>query len=122
MGIALTDIDAVVARGKDRLISAHPPVSEDICSITYTSGTSGIPKGVLSTHGQFAASVKSISLVFLIKRPSTFSILPLAHCFECLSTYIMLYYFDCIRYYSGKIPNMLEDIQALKPTFIAIIP
>ncbi|KAJ1943394.1 medium-chain fatty acid-CoA ligase faa2 [Linderina macrospora] len=122
MGIALTDIDAVVACGKDKPTSAHPLVSEDICSITYTSGTSGIPKGVLSTHGQFAASIKSISLVFLVKQPSKFSILPLAHCFERLSAYITLYHFGSIGYYSDKIPNMLEDIQALKPTSTAVVP
>ncbi|KAJ1949339.1 medium-chain fatty acid-CoA ligase faa2 [Linderina macrospora] len=122
MGITLTDINAVVALGKGKPTSSHPPVPEDICSITYTSGTSGTPKGVISTHGQFATSANGISLVFTIEQPCTFSILPLAHCFERLSAYFTLYHFGSIGYYSGKIPNMLEDIQALKPTFIAVVP
>ncbi|KAJ1944272.1 medium-chain fatty acid-CoA ligase faa2 [Linderina macrospora] len=122
IGITLTDINAVVALGKGKPTSSHPPVPKDICSIAYTSGTSGIPKGVLSTHGQFAASVKSINLVFHVERPSTFSILPLVHCFEHLSAYIILYHFGSIGYYRDKILSMLKDIQALKPTFIAIVP
>ena len=37
-----------------------PPVSADeVCMALYTSGTTGVPKGVLRTHNQLAACVRT---------------------------------------------------------------
>ncbi|KAJ1945410.1 medium-chain fatty acid-CoA ligase faa2, partial [Linderina macrospora] len=116
LGVELTDIGSLVEQGHTNPTGAHPPTPTDLCSISYTSGTSGHPKGVLSTHGQFMKSANAVRLVISLQRPVTFSLIPLAHCFERLVSYFTLSKFGSIGYYSGKVPNFLEDIQALKPT------
>ncbi|KAJ1946847.1 medium-chain fatty acid-CoA ligase faa2, partial [Linderina pennispora] len=122
LGVELTDIDTLVEQGRTAPTDVHPPTPTDLCSISYTSGTSGNPKGVLSTHGQFMKSANAVRLVITLVRPVTFSLIPLAHCFERLVSYFTLSKFGCIGYYSGKVPNFLEDIQALKPTLFAAVP
>ncbi|ORX66938.1 acetyl-CoA synthetase-like protein [Linderina pennispora] len=122
LGIVLTDIDAVVAIGKENPTTAHPPMPEDTCSITYTSGTSGNPKGVVTAHQQFTNTANGVARADPVDRPETFSILPLAHCFERLVTYFTLYQYGAIGYYSGKVPNLLDDLQARKPTFMGVVP
>jgi len=78
----------------DALLAAHQPLTgevnhklEDLASITYTSGTTGVPKGVMMTVESLSFSVtlaldclrKSLPLP---RHPKLFSYLPLSHVAE----------------------------------------
>lgn len=39
-----------------------PPTAEDLCTVCYTSGTTGNPKGVMLTHGNVVAGVCAVIL------------------------------------------------------------
>jgi long-chain acyl-CoA synthetase len=55
----------------------------DLASIIYTSGTTGDPKGVMLSHGNFAALLASLAPVFPLKQTDrVLSVLPLHHTFE----------------------------------------
>jgi long-chain acyl-CoA synthetase len=62
------------------------PVTIDrktLASIVFTSGTTGTPKGVMLTHGNFAADVMMLGRVFpLDSNDVLLSLLPLHHTFE----------------------------------------
>ncbi|MDP4276294.1 MAG: AMP-binding protein [Bacteroidota bacterium] len=54
----------------------------DLANITYTSGTTADPKGVMLTHRNFTANVEhSLSVVNVPEHFRTLLILPLDHCF-----------------------------------------
>ncbi|ORX66939.1 acetyl-CoA synthetase-like protein [Linderina pennispora] len=108
LGIALTDIIVVLQL--------------DICSISYTSGTSGHPKGVVTKHCQFMKSVNAVRLNIDLEAPVLFSLIPLAHCFERLVSYFVISRYGSIGYFSGKVATFLDDIQALKPTAMGAVP
>ena len=56
---------------------------DDLASILYTSGTTGVPKGVMLSHGNFCALIASVSGVFsLDETDRLLSVLPLHHAFE----------------------------------------
>lgn len=65
--------------------SETPPPLErkSIASIVFTSGTTGTPKGVILTHGNFASEVMMLSRVFALDSSDVvLSLLPLHHTFE----------------------------------------
>lgn len=69
------------------LTGEYVPEFADLCSITYTSGTTGVPKGVMMTFGSLSFSV-SLALEQIRKtmdfpsHPRLFSYLPLSHVAE----------------------------------------
>jgi long-chain acyl-CoA synthetase len=61
----------------------HPPDRKSLASIVFTSGTTGAPKGVMLTHGNFSSEVAMLARVFALSGDDTLlSLLPLHHTFE----------------------------------------
>ena len=76
-------------------LDALPPISPDsLAEITFTSGTTGTPKGVLLTHGNFLAENAALRAVFPLQHGDrALSVLPLSHTFE--QTINLLLAFTC---------------------------
>ncbi|HJU12396.1 MAG TPA: AMP-binding protein, partial [Candidatus Binataceae bacterium] len=68
-------------RGK---VQNPPPIERKaLASIVFTSGTTGAPKGVMLTHGNFTAEVMMLGRVFALDGTDiVLSLLPLHHTFE----------------------------------------
>lgn len=101
----------------------------DLCCICYTSGTTGLPKGVMLTHRNILAA--SGSNKFLGENglgpqvgPSDvhISYLPLAHIFERAVQAFLLSTGAKIGFYRGDTLKLLEDLGELKPTFFPSVP
>ncbi|VDD91172.1 unnamed protein product [Enterobius vermicularis] len=101
------------------------PGPKDISTICFTSGTTGVPKGVILTHGNMIATTV---MFFHVKRfamvPSQvlLSFLPLAHMYERICENAAIAIGCRIGYYSGDVRNLLDDMQALRPTVVAMVP
>lgn len=65
---------------------ARPAVEiydEDVASLIFTSGTTGKPKGVMLSHGNFTSLIASLAPLFpLSTNDRVLSVLPLHHTFE----------------------------------------
>ena len=74
------------------LAIANSLQNDDYATITYTSGTTADPKGVVLTHRNYTANVEqSCTLVDINEGWRTLIILPLDHCFaHVVGFYIML--------------------------------
>ena len=109
--------DDVRARAAER-------TGSDLATLVYTSGTTGRPKGVELTHTNFVWDVVQAGRVgseFFRPGESTLLFLPLAHIFGRLIQVI------CVRSgvllgYSTGIPQLLEELAMLKPTFLLAVP
>lgn len=55
-------IPGIMFQGKANPKSSFPPQSHDICTIMYTSGTSGDPKGVVLIYENVMALVRGMDL------------------------------------------------------------
>ena len=62
--------------------SKNKITGDDYANITYTSGTTADPKGVVLSHRNYTANVEqALSLITIPPTYKTLVILPLDHCF-----------------------------------------
>ncbi len=73
----------------EKMVASQQPLaevaswtSEDLLSIMYTSGTTGKPKGVMHTVGNFDATKMAMDELGVRMHPKVFSYLPLSHIAE----------------------------------------
>jgi long-chain acyl-CoA synthetase len=111
--------------------SEHDPVfdarrgavrPEDIASIVYTSGTTGVSKGVVLTHGNLASNlVHSLEVFGLRQDDVSISCLPLSHITARHADYAMFQYGVTVAY-CPNINNLAEILLEVKPTFFVGVP
>ncbi len=99
---------------------------DDVVLINYTSGTTGLSKGVMLSLNNLSGNVKfGHSLDIFHKGGHTLSFLPLAHAYGCAFDFLLpLSTGGCITLL-GKIPTPRILIQALsevKPVLICCVP
>jgi long-chain acyl-CoA synthetase len=94
----------------------------DIFSVVYTSGNTGIPKGVELTHKNIISQLHDINAYFNVQPYyKTLSFLPLAHIFQrtvmsfYLSHNLSIYFIDDVK----VIGQAMKDIQ---PHIITVVP
>lgn len=103
-------------------------VDSDPSSIIYTSGTTGDLKGSLLSHedliGALGRSLKHmiISGYGASFNDVAFSLLPLAHIWERNNSYLAMISVGACIGYAEKPTTLLMDIQAIKPTWVLLVP
>jgi len=96
---------------------------DDICSIVYTSGTTGDPKGVLLRHSGFIESIINTEAVLPLKPDDIFlSFLPLSHLYERVAGNWTPLYRGCCIAFARSVPTVIEDMQAFHPTVLVSVP
>ncbi|GAB2225459.1 hypothetical protein Droror1_Dr00006251 [Drosera rotundifolia] len=100
----------------------------DICTIMYTSGTTGDPKGVLISNEAILSLIAGMmKLLISVKEPLGtedvfLSYLPLAHIFDRVVEECIIFHGACIGFWRGDVKLLLEDIGELKPTVFCAVP
>lgn len=95
---------------------------EDTLAIMYTSGTSGIPKGVILSHKNFVSNITSILAVFPLEHSTkVLSFLPFAHILERIAAYSYIAMGVNI-YFSHDRESFLQDFKTVKPEFCTMVP
>jgi long-chain acyl-CoA synthetase len=123
--IQLLTYDDVIIRGKNNpvLENQRIPDAEDTACIMYTSGTTGLPKGVILTHGNFMASVCGMmARCALTGADRLISYLPLSHVLERSVMHAVIMIGGESGFFSGDIKMLVDDIQELKPTIVPGVP
>jgi long-chain acyl-CoA synthetase len=125
-GVYVTDFASVESLGKEKPVPLRIPSPNDIFAINFTSGTTGNPKGAVLTHAN--AATGCMSPLAILKPHSAekdeyiLSFLPLSHIFERINFISSFYQGASVGLYHGVILEILDDIQALKPTILVAVP
>lgn len=104
--------------------------NDDYATITYTSGTTADPKGVVLTHRNYTANVEqSLSRIEIPSSYRTLIILPLDHCFaHVVGFYIMIACGATVATVQvGATPmetlkNIPGNIREVRPHFLLSVP
>ncbi|CAH2067686.1 unnamed protein product, partial [Iphiclides podalirius] len=131
-GIRIFGYKEVVAKGAQSQIEAVPPSPTDTAIIMYTSGSTGVPKGVVLSHRNMVATLKAFADAIPIRDDDVLmGFLPLAHVFELLAENLCILGGVPIGYStpltmldsSSKIMKGTKgDATTLRPTCITTVP
>ncbi|MHB8586779.1 MAG: AMP-dependent synthetase/ligase [Thermoplasmatota archaeon] len=97
-----------------------------LCTIVYTSGTTGVPKGALLSHRNFTSAAAAadlqlgISKNHLLENQSTMAFLPLAHCYQRLVGFMVLWLGAAVAFTTPS--SLGPDLVQVQPSLIASVP
>ena len=122
-----TDVAAWVARRPSQLAEIASRLAkirpDDLCTIVYTSGTTGDPKGVELAHRSLVDMSRAALQVFpLSETDSTLSFLPYAHVFERINGIFVGLCFGGQTYISRGADHLVAEIGEVHPTVMCSVP
>ncbi|KAG8084444.1 hypothetical protein GUJ93_ZPchr0010g9533 [Zizania palustris] len=128
IGMKLYSWNDFLNMGKDNPAKPCAPKPNDTCTIMYTSGTSGQPKGVMLSHESHAMYVKGVDLFMdqfddkMTTDDVFLSFLPLAHILDRMIEEYFFHKGASVGYYHGDLNALRDDLMELKPTLLVGVP
>ena len=101
------------------------PRAEEAAEIVFTSGTTGLPKGVVLTHANVVANVRSAHAALRPTRDfRLLSVLPLSHLFEqTAGLFLPLHAGASVHYTTSRqSPVVLKTLRRHRVTAMAVVP
>ena len=95
--------------------------SEKIAGIFFTSGTTGLSKGVILTHGNLASDAVNSSRNLFVPR-GTVLLLPLHHAFGMMAGVICQLLMGYSIFINSSLRFLQRDIQLAKPGHLSVVP
>ncbi|KAF5933577.1 hypothetical protein HYC85_029748 [Camellia sinensis] len=138
-GLAIYAWDEFLLLGDDKQYDLPVKKKSDICTIMYTSGTTGDPQGVLISNNSIVTLIAGVrcllgsvheldflhihlKILLLTEKDVNLSYLPLAHIFDRVIEECFINIGGSIGFWRGDVKLLTEDIGELKPTIFCAVP
>ncbi|RAL53447.1 unnamed protein product [Cuscuta campestris] len=127
-GTTIYSWEQFLSLGEDKNFDLPAKKKTDICTIMYTSGTTGDPKGVLISNNNIVTLIAGVKRLLesvnesLSMNDVYISYLPLAHIFDRVIEECFINHGASIGFWRGDVKLLIEDIGELKPTIFCAVP
>ncbi len=124
-GPGIMTMDMLKAAAKGKKARKFPKISkDDVAAIIFTSGTTGVPKGVMLTHWNIVSDCIACSMAVDIGEERFLSVLPMHHTFECTAGFLLPIYCGCHITYARSLRSryIMEDLKACRGTVMLGVP
>lgn len=127
-GLAIYSWEEFLQLGDDKKFDLPLTKKNDICTIMYTSGTTGDPKGVMISNESIVTLIAGVKRLLqsvneeLNEKDVFISYLPLAHIFDRVIEELFISHGASIGFWRGDVKLLVEDIGELKPTVFCAVP
>ena len=113
-----TDLVALLREYEGACVPTTDVCPEDIAYVTYTSGTTGPPKGAMNTHGNLAYACSAYRLAYhMTAEDRVLAMAPFIHvtgssCLLAVATLVGAPVIACFRFEPGEILRLIEKWRA----------
>ena len=119
----------LLADGSDMLSEGNPIFNKQdinphaLCTLIFTSGTTGKPKGVMLSHQNLSSDAVGFCQALNFTKETILSVLPLNHSFAAMCEFIsQLYRGSHLYFLPGGLRELAAQLQIAKPTVLFAVP
>jgi|YNPMSStandDraft_1061717.scaffolds.fasta_scaffold00013_60 long-chain acyl-CoA synthetase len=122
------NIDDLISKGKEiyeknsiyQKINLNP---EEVTSILFTSGTTGVPKGVMLSQKNILSNIRQMRSLYWIDENDLFlSVLPLHHSYECTCGFLCQIDAGSAIAYAQSLKKIADNLYESKATIMLGVP
>lgn len=121
-GINWYTFSSVIEAGKKKPLDLPKIDPKSIYTFSYTSGTTGDPKGVMISNENIVTMVIAALQLITAHEYVYLSYLPLAHIYERVMGIVIAYRGGQYAMFNGNVLDLKTDLQLLRPTIFASVP
>lgn len=92
-----------------------------LCCILFTSGTSGVGKGVMLSHENIAEDINGSCRLFVLEG-NTIALLPFHHAFGLVVGVFMVFHYGYAIHINKSLKALQKSLQAAKPQTLFLVP
>ncbi|MBE6546590.1 MAG: long-chain fatty acid--CoA ligase [Ruminococcaceae bacterium] len=127
--ISFDDLPALISEGMTRLSDgdrSYLDASIDIdtlCSLIFTSGTTGVSKGVMLSQRNLCHTIRNLAkMVRITPEDRALSVLPLHHVYECTCGFLYPLFCGASVAFSEGVRYIMKNVKETRPTKILCVP
>lgn len=109
-------------RLNEPLSPVHRAGNDEVLTIMYTSGTTGRPKGVVHTAGNFSATLRAAVHIGVPMYPKIFSYLPMSHIAERMGIEMIGIMNGGSFHFAHTLESFAADLKAVQPDIFFAVP
>ena len=128
-GTAGESFDEYFEKGRElykkgqKLLNGVTLDKDAMTSLIFTSGTTGVSKGVVLSMNNICSDILGVSeVVKIVPEDQLLSVLPIHHTYECTLGFLMVIYSGaCIAFCEG-LRYLTKNMQEIRPTVFVTVP